>query len=83
MKTFKKIPFSHNGEKYEIRIMYDESNVKIVAFLHNHPANGFRYILNFPKKYDIKKALKNDNLNTLIDFSRADIREDRWKTGAA
>jgi hypothetical protein len=56
IKTFKKIPFTHKDKKYEIMIMYDDAIIKVVAFLHNHPANTFLYVINFPKYYDMNIA---------------------------
>ena len=55
MELYKKIPFQHEDNVYEIRIHYHENLINIVSFLNNYPANGFRYQIQIPKNVKIEK----------------------------
>ena len=75
---FKKIPFTSGGKNYEIRVFYDETTINVVAFLDNHPANGYRYHVIIPKKCDSKKVLEHYDAADLIEKAKNDIIEKRW-----
>ena len=79
MKVLKKIPFNHDQKDYEIKVLYDDSNIRIVSFLNNRPANGFRYQIIIPKNADMEKLLKVENFSEFIDLSKKDITEKRWQ----
>jgi len=79
MILFKKIPTKIEKKDYEIRILYDETTVNVVAFLNSYPANGFRHQIQIPKKFEVKKALKADAVKELVEMSKNDIIEKRWE----
>jgi len=79
MNIFKKIPFTHDDERYEIRIFYDDETINIAAFTNNYPANGFRYQIKIPKKVNVEKLLNLDNFREFIEMSKIDIIENRWE----
>ena len=64
---------------YEIRVLYDETTVNVVAFLQNHPANGFRYQVKMSKHVDIKGVLEMNAAEDLIEMCKKDILEKRWE----
>jgi len=79
MTLFKKILWNHNGKNYEIRILYEDRLINILAFLNNYPANGFRYQIQLPKNIDVQKILKIENLTHMIENAKEDIKKDRWQ----
>lgn len=79
MILFKKIPMKFEEKDYEIRVLYDDTIVNVVAFLNNHPINGFRHQIQVPKKFDVKKILKTDAVQELVEISKNDIIEKRWE----
>lgn len=79
MVLHKKIPMTFEGKDYEIRVLYDDTTINVVAFLNNHPANGFRHQIKLSKKWDVKKILKTEMIEELIEISKRDITEKRWK----
>lgn len=79
MQLFKKIPFRHDEEYYEIRIYYEENIVTISTFLNNYPANGFRYQVQLQKNLEIDKILVEENFNHFINIAKTDIVENRWQ----
>ena len=38
MELFKKTPMTFDGEDYEIRVLYDDTLINVVAFQENHPS---------------------------------------------
>ncbi|MBC8400446.1 MAG: hypothetical protein ISR95_07030 [Candidatus Marinimicrobia bacterium] len=79
MKLFKKIPMIFEDKKYEIRILYDSTTINVVAFLNNHPANGYRHQVIIPKKCDIKRVLEKHSVNELVEISKSDISQKYWE----
>jgi len=79
MVLHKKIPLTFEERDYEIRVLYDDTNINVVAFLDNHPANGFRHQIKLSKKWDVNKILKTEMIEELIEISKGDITEKRWK----
>ena len=79
MILFKKNPISFENKDYEIRVLYDDKLINVVAFLNNHPANGFRYQIKVSKYFDVKKMLETDTVNELVEKSKNDIIEKRWE----
>jgi len=79
MTLFKKIPMKFEEKDYEIRVLYDETTVNVVAFLNNYPFNGFRHQIQFPKKFDVKTILKADAVKELVEIVKNDIIEKRWE----
>ena len=79
MKLFKKIPYTFEDKDYEVRVFYDDTSINIATFSHNHPANGFRYLIKIPKNVVIEKLLNLDNFKELIEMSKTDIIEKRWE----
>ena len=79
MTLFKKVPMSHENRDYEIRVLYDDSAINIVAFMNNYPVNGFRHRILIPRNRDVKEVLKKEPVQELIDISKRDITEKRWE----
>lgn len=80
MKLFKKIPFSFKEKDYEIRVLYNDATINVVAFLNNHPANGYRHQVKLPKQCDIKEILEEGAATALVEICKDDIVEKRWQT---
>ena len=68
MTLFEKIPMSFEGRNYEIRVLYDDTTINVVAFLNNHPANGLRHQVKISKQVDIKGVLEMDAANELVEM---------------
>jgi hypothetical protein len=78
MLLFKKVPMTFEGKEYEIRVLYDENTINVVAFLNNHPVNGFRHQMKLPKKCNVMGVLERDAANQLVEISKNDIKQKRW-----
>jgi hypothetical protein len=61
-------------------VLYDNKTINVVAFLNNHPANGYRHIVKIPERCDAKKVLEKHALTELIEICKAEITEKRWET---
>ena len=79
MLLHKKVSSMVDNKDYDIRVLYDDRNINVVAFLDNHPVNGFRHQINVPKKLDVKELLEKEPVQELIEMSKADIVEKRWE----
>lgn len=79
MQLFKKIPFIHDEEKFEICIFFEENLINISSFLNHYPANGFRYQIHLPKNIEIEKFMDEEHLDYFIDLAKKDIIENRWQ----
>jgi len=79
MELFKRIPISFDGKEYEIRVLHDDGKVNVVAFLGNHPANGYRHQILLPKQCDMQKALGGGIAEDLVEMSKRDITERKWE----
>lgn len=78
MILHKKIPYTLDDKKYEIRVLHDEATINIVVFHNNYPANGFRHQIKIPKRYNMKKILKTKTVKDIIEIAKTDIIENRW-----
>ena len=78
-EVYKKIPWEHDGKKYEIRIMFNDKLINILPFHNNRPVNGFRYQIQLSKNVHVKMLLKSQNFSHLIEYVKDDIRNERWK----
>ena len=78
MILFKEIPFTFEGENYEIKIFYEENLINVVAFQNNYPASGFRHQIKVPKNISVKNVLEQAVVNEYVDICRKDIMEKRW-----
>lgn len=78
MNLFKKIPMTFEGKDYEIRVLLDDTIINVVAFHENHPANGYRYQIQLPKKCNVKSVLEQHDVNDLVQKANDDITEKRW-----
>ncbi len=83
MNLFKEFPFSFEDTEYMIKVMYDDEKINVAAFLENHPANGFRHLIQIPKRSDARKILENYDIDHIIEICRKDISEKRWKSLSA
>jgi len=79
MLLYKKIPMKFEEKDYEIRVLYDDTTINVVAFLNNYPVNGFRHQIQVPKKFEAKKILKTDAVKELVEITKNDIIEKRWE----
>ena len=80
MKLYEKIPVKFEGKDYEIRVLYDDTTINVVAFLNNHPANGFRHQIQFPKKFDGETIVTSEAVKGLVELSKKDVLEKKWET---
>lgn len=79
MKLFKKIPISIEEKDYEIRVLYNDTVINVVAFLDNHPANGYRHQIKLPNKCNVLEVLEQNIAGKLIEMTKNDIIEKRWE----
>ncbi|MFC1508370.1 hypothetical protein ACFL60_01630 [Candidatus Omnitrophota bacterium] len=77
MTLLKKYPFTFEKKQYEIRVLYGDTTINIVAFNNNHPANGYRHQIKIMKSSDPEKLLETDAVNELVEMSKNDIIEKR------
>ena len=79
MILFKKVPMKIEEKEYEIRVLYDESVINVVAFLNNHPVNGYRRQIIIPKKADSNALLEKGVVSDLIESAKNDLIEQKWE----
>ncbi len=79
MILYKKYPMTFEEKDYEIRLLYDSTAINVVAFLNNHPANGYRHQVKIPKEFDVKGILEMNVVKDLVEMSKNDIIEKRWE----
>ena len=79
MILYKKYPMTFEEKDYEIRLLYDSATINVVAFLNNHPANGYRHQVKIPKESDVKGILEMNVVEDLVEMSKNDILEKRWE----
>ena len=79
MILYKAVPFTFDGENYEIKIFHEENLINIVAFNNNYPANGFRHQIKIPKYASIEKMCDHDVINDYVEMCKKDISEKRWE----
>ena len=60
-------------------MLYDDTSIHVIAFLDNHPANGYRYQIKIPTEFDVEKVLGTDIVGELVEISKSDIIEKRWE----
>lgn len=78
MELYKKTPLKWNNENYEIRVLYDDSLINVLAFHNNHPANGFRHQIRLPKNCNVQKMLEKKIVGELVEIAKNEIVENRW-----
>lgn len=78
MELFKKIPLNVEDKDYEIRVLCDDTVINVVAFLDNHPANGYRHQIKLPKKCNVLGLLEQNIAEALIEITKKNIIEKRW-----
>jgi hypothetical protein len=79
MRLFKKVPITFEGKDYEIRVLYEDTTISVIAFLNNYPANGYRHQIQLPKNCDVEKVLEQGFVDELVEMSKNDIIEKRWE----
>ena len=67
------------GVGYEIRVLYDDHTINVVAFRDNYPVNGFRHQIKIPDKCHVKTVLENGAANELVEISKNDVIQKRWE----
>ena len=78
MELFKKTSLSWDDKDYEIRVLYDERKISIVAFQNNHPANGFRHQIRLWKGCNVQEILEQDIVGELVEISKNEIVKNSW-----
>jgi len=58
--------------------MFSDRLINILAFKDNYPLNGFRYQIQMTKNSDVKRLLKAEDFDHIVDIVKDDIKEDRW-----
>ena len=79
MKLLKRIPFSFEEKNYEIRILYGDNTINVVAFCNNYPVNGFRHHIRISKNGNPEKLLNTEILKELVDITKNEVIEKRWE----
>ena len=79
MLLHKKISWPFENKNYEIRILYDDRTINVVAFLNNYPVNSFRHQNTISKRCDVKEFLEKEPVLELVEISKTDITEKRWE----
>lgn len=79
MNVFKDIRMIFNGKPYDIRVLYDDRMINVLAFHNNHPASGFRHQVQLPKNCDVQGVLGQDIVNDLIEITKNEIVENKWE----
>ena len=78
MRLFEKIAMTFEEKDYEIRVLYEDAIINVVAFFNNHPANGYRHQIRVPKKCNVQGVLEQGIVDELVELSKNDIIEKRW-----
>ena len=78
MELYKKTSLTWNNEIYEIRVLYDDSLINVLAFHNNHPAHGFRHQIRLQKNCNVQEILKQNIVGELVEISKNEIVENRW-----
>lgn len=79
MELFKKMPFSFEGEDYEIRAHYRDRLITVAAFRNNYPANGFRHEIRFSNELASPDFLQSEVVEELLETAKKDVLEKRWE----
>lgn len=66
-------PFTHNNEKYEVRIISDGYSVFVRVFKDNRPANGLRYEVTIETIEDASNVVGIDLVRDLISTAQSDV----------
>ena len=83
MQLLERIPFGFEEKNYEIRVLYGDNTINIVAFCNNYPANVFRHQIKLSKSVNSEKLLNTDILKEIVDITKNDIIKKRWGKLAA
>ncbi len=78
MELFCSTPFAFEKTNFDIRILYDDTTINVLAFLNGYPANGYRYQMKIPKDCDPKSILEKHAVPELVEKCKNDIREKTW-----
>ncbi len=79
MELYKKTKLKWNNEIYEIRVLYDDRLINVLAFHNNHPANGFRHQVRLRKNCNVQEILEQDIVGELVQISKNEIVENKWE----
>ncbi|MBU0518554.1 hypothetical protein KJ564_06415 [bacterium] len=79
MHLFRTIPWQYDDHDYEIRVLYDDRVINVVAFINNHPANGYRCQVQIPKAVDAKSLLERHPVPELVEACKNSIMQKRWE----
>lgn len=80
MELFKKIPMEHEGQAYEIRVLYETGLINVLAFRGNRPANGYRFQVQIPKKCDPQQVFNQNPVTDLVEACKKQIENRPWET---
>jgi len=76
MKT---IPFTHNSQNYEIRVISDGSTIYVRAFKDGQAVNGYSYQVSLPVAFDLNRIHGLDAVQDLIKNAKHDVVNDTWE----
>ncbi|NQV15056.1 hypothetical protein HQ531_06320 [bacterium] len=79
MEIFDSVPFSFGGKDFDIRILYDEASINVLAFLKGYPANGYRYQVKIKKDCDVRAVLEKTPVPELIEKCKEDLMGNTWE----
>ncbi len=79
MILLKNIPFTFEEKNYEIKVLYNDTLINVVAFHNNYPANGFRHHIKVPGDFSVQEIVQQDVINELVEIAKTDICERRWE----
>lgn len=79
MNLFRKVPFKFGEKDYEIRVYFDDTGINVLAFLNNHPANGYRHLVKTPGRCNVKELLEKYDVGELIEICREEIARGHWE----
>lgn len=79
MKLLKTLPFEHESEAYEIRVLQGDNLINTVVFRGNYPANGFRYHIQLPKSASPEMIIESELFAATLAQARQDVVDKRWE----
>ena len=65
--------FTHNGKKYEVRVICDGESVYVKVFQKNRPSNRFRYSARMETIEDMASVSETDSVKHLIEIAKQDV----------
>ena len=79
MILYKKVLYSFEEKNYEIKVLYNDKTINVVAFRNHYPTNGFRHQVKISKNLAMKELLQSKVVDEIIEICKKDISEKRWE----